>query len=676
MAFSPSKLGLKRVRNDGENGGTPSTPTRQRTTPPAQLSPTIRAKEKRDYARGLKKARHDDDSNDGSGEESDISTPRANRPKTQKDAFNDSAPIHAEALESMMELELRKLLGLIRDTSVHREWPEKIRQLATALAFRIVPEAFMEPEADSVSNVPQNDDLKRLATSIEKIAHEVSVLQGRLDGVTPRGTGNKSAANTASTSDAKSSHAKGPVIKPAPKNTQTTPKVNPPTPKNPLAAYHPSRLIVTIRDGPLGAGNRLSEREAVNAINERLAAADDSKHLRVVAVRYNEKSNCVVFTREDQTAAELQQHEAKFLSVLAGPGATAKTLLDKPWYKVQINGVDTGSSEGRIHTSEEIWDELRLNNPVFESVALLHAPRWMRPEGDLSDQRASSVVLAFKSEEDALSVLHKGVLIAFGRFCRTAKHDDRPPLQQCSRCWQLGHFANRCQAETRCRLCGEGHPEVDHPWNVQDGEDIDMGRKSTRMAELRCAICEGKHAANSRDCPMRRRAIGSTREGETTAKATKRAKAKGKGKERAQDGGWTEVTARGGGRANPPSRTKRTADAGGPTAGPSSSAGASGRLPPSTSGNSFQGLQIEEGEIEEEGAGAPAARGDETSERMKLDKLKASHAGLTEEEAREVLKEKGGNIVAALQLLQERSHQAAQQRVDRTDKAVRPLNEN
>lgn len=396
LAFSPHKLlGRKRGRNNSSERGVMQTPTRPREAPE---SPTITVNERRKQRKDEMETRHgrkEREENDGQHSEGER-TPRAG--SATEDVFLERAPMHAEVENTVVEHGLKTLLSDIRDCSIHREWPDKIKKMAAAIAYRIVPEAFTPTAADPGLNSQQNNDLTRLTSNIERIAQQVSSIQARLDGAPYRNSGSKVVASTESHSDAKTSHARGPLIKPAPKTTHPQTKPNPPLPKNPLAAYHPSRLIVTIKDGPLGAGNRPSERDAVNAINERLAAADDSKHLRVVAVRFNEKSNCVVITREDQTAAELQQHEQKFLSVLAGPGATAKTLLDKPWYKIQINGVDTGKDEGKLYTSDEIWEELRLNNPSLEKVSLLHPPRWMRTEGDLADLRASSVVLAFRTE--------------------------------------------------------------------------------------------------------------------------------------------------------------------------------------------------------------------------------------------------------------------------------------
>ncbi|KAJ6513040.1 Endonuclease/exonuclease/phosphatase, partial [Mycena sanguinolenta] len=186
---------------------------------------------------------------------------------------------------------------------------------------------------------------------------------------------------------------------------------------NQLASYHPSRLIVNLRDAPTGAG-RLSEREVVQVINTRLSEHEESKHLIVTAARYNNKSSCIIFTREDQTAEELQKHERKFIGDLAR-GGRATTLLDTPWHKIQIHGMYTGYPEGRILTGEEVWAELCRNSPSLAKMELLHPPRWMRSVGDMEreGQTSSSVVVALKNEEDATALLARRMVAGFARFC-------------------------------------------------------------------------------------------------------------------------------------------------------------------------------------------------------------------------------------------------------------------
>ncbi|KAJ7223657.1 hypothetical protein C8J57DRAFT_972668, partial [Mycena rebaudengoi] len=171
--------------------------------------------------------------------------------------------------------------------------------------------------------------------------------------------------------------------------------------------------------------------------------------------------------------------------------------LDTPWHKVQIHGVYTGTVDGTILTGEEIWSELCANNPVLARMVLLHPPRWMRPVADMErdGQVASSVVIALRNEEDAATLLERKTVAAFTRFCEVKRHTDKPPAQQCNKCWGFGHARPYCKGEAKCRLCSGTHEEKDH--------DVEMGeaaRDRLTAVRIKCAQCAGEHVANDRRC--------------------------------------------------------------------------------------------------------------------------------------------------------------------------------
>ncbi|KAJ7434184.1 hypothetical protein B0H11DRAFT_1620039, partial [Mycena galericulata] len=138
--------------------------------------------------------------------------------------------------------------------------------------------------------------------------------------------------------------------------------------------------------------------------------------------------------------------------------------LDTPWHKVQIHGVYTGIPDGGLLTGEEVWNEMCSNNPALAKMALLHPPRWMRPTADMvrEGQVISSVVVALKNEEDAAALLGRRSVAAYALFCDVKRHTDKPPTQQCNKCWAFGHVRPHCKNEAKCRLCGENHEEKDH----------------------------------------------------------------------------------------------------------------------------------------------------------------------------------------------------------------------
>ncbi|KAK7001175.1 hypothetical protein R3P38DRAFT_2413894, partial [Favolaschia claudopus] len=103
----------------------------------------------------------------------------------------------------------------------------------------------------------------------------------------------------------------------------------------------------------------------------------------------------------------------------------------------------------------------------------------------------SSVVIALKDEDDAKTLIEMGTLTAYSSFCNVKKHSDKPPTQQCNKCWGFGHSRPQCKGDAKCRLCGEPHEEKDHSVRANAepiGDDSEMADAGT---QIKCAQCGG-----------------------------------------------------------------------------------------------------------------------------------------------------------------------------------------
>ncbi|KAF8159350.1 hypothetical protein B0H34DRAFT_635501, partial [Crassisporium funariophilum] len=141
---------------------------------------------------------------------------------------------------------------------------------------------------------------------------------------------------------------------------------------------------------------------------------------------------------------------------------------DKKWYKVQIDGINTGSltiGDGRVlHTAETIHSELLACNPLYAQLQdnIVAKPRWLRTDEELRTTPRSSVVFALDDETAAKQVLNLRSLAAFGRHCTLRAFQDRPPVLQCRNCWRYDHNTDRCKEDQRCRICSGLHAESEH----------------------------------------------------------------------------------------------------------------------------------------------------------------------------------------------------------------------
>ena len=216
----------------------------------------------------------------------------------------------------------------------------------------------------------------------------------------------------------------------------------------------------------------------------------------------------IISTRSDQTAEELIKFQDSFNHILTNIHSEQAVILreDKRWFKIQIDGVNTGSlsiGNGRIlHSAEAVHTELLACNPLYnKSQNLLVAkPRWLRTDEELYTTPKSSLVFALTDEPTARLILDQRSLAAFGRHCSVRAFQDRPPVTQCRNCWRLDHTTRLCKETQRCRLCSAQHDEKDHqhtpPANCQKcciaqeyGDTMDMTAEEQCPHELKCLNC-------------------------------------------------------------------------------------------------------------------------------------------------------------------------------------------
>ncbi|KAF7975490.1 hypothetical protein HWV62_9407 [Athelia sp. TMB] len=262
------------------------------------------------------------------------------------------------------------------------------------------------------------DTAERLA-KVEKATRETQDTVSKLQSNHPTATSSSTSPPNAN-QQPKTTTALGPTYSPEPKRSTAEPK-----PKhNPLTAHHPSRLVIQIENG-LPADQRPPPHELVNAINSRLQAGEDSKHLRVVSVTWNKNGNCIVFTRQDQAAAELLKFQDRFVDLVA-KGNPAIAREDKKWYKIQVDGVRTGAFDAipNIYSPNTLHAELSANNPIYANLKLTQMPRWMRTREELCLIAHSSMNFAVEDKEQYEHLINNvKVLSAVG-----ASATKKPPV--------------------------------------------------------------------------------------------------------------------------------------------------------------------------------------------------------------------------------------------------------
>ncbi|KAF6761936.1 Endonuclease/exonuclease/phosphatase, partial [Ephemerocybe angulata] len=205
----------------------------------------------------------------------------------------------------------------------------------------------------------------------------------------------------------------------AQQNGSPKPKVVP-APTNPMKSHHHTRLIVVL-DPPVNEIERTKYDPAniVSAVNAELAQHEDSKALQVVAAKLNTKGNLVIHTRDDINAEDLLPHANKFVDTIS-MGRAATAMVDKPWYKVQVDGVATGTltvaGNRALHSEERVHRELMTCNPAYAMAVtnITANPRWLRTSEERAKCLNSSVVFAV-DDENRSRIAHRPRCMAYVR---------------------------------------------------------------------------------------------------------------------------------------------------------------------------------------------------------------------------------------------------------------------
>ncbi|KAG7087863.1 hypothetical protein E1B28_013801 [Marasmius oreades] len=316
------------------------------------------------------------------------------------------------------------------------------------------------------------------------------------------------------------------------------------TPEKATAAHHPSRLVVRFKPDGIKEYNKISPEELTRNINGAMRNANIMRAGQgiptkdpplVVAARYTERnSSLVISTREDQTAEQLMDFFDDFKGALAIDIGKYKleAHADKKWFKIQVDNVATLDYYGEVLEPDSIQKELSTNNPSVQELEktghLSMPPRWLIPAEELKRQsrKRSSFIFATDVEEAAVKIVKGGYLALFGQYCGVRPFQDRPPVQQCNDCWRYGHFTKTCKYTRTCRLCSsEDHDENQHQAicsncraeaTAEDLDDVDMAGECVH--HTKCGNCyragnteDLGHAANSRECPIRKNLYGTVR---------------------------------------------------------------------------------------------------------------------------------------------------------------------
>ena len=402
----------------------------------------------------------------------------------------------AELLKTVLEIN-KTVSALAEKVENNREKVELLREEASYNATAV------------------SEQIKLISLTTTDTLSRIAALEGKATTHNPRATA------TQPNVDDTTSHTTGPLYKPKGKldTNLTTNKQN----TNPLTAHHPCHAVIRFLPDGIREEDRMEPALVVSTINNALANTQSlkAKHIKAVAASYNNHGNLIVSTRADQLATDLLQYAETFLPLIS-QGYKTSALEDKRWFKIQVDGVSTHSMANlgprTLLTAEAVHAELMACNPTYAQAIdhIVAPPRWMCTQEELRNTLRSSLVFTIDDEDTARELLRGNSLAAFARYCPLRAYQDRPPVKQCKNCWGWDHTANKCKAQTRCRLCAGEHREEDHITDRDCRKCEALGESKGMVVDtahcihnLHCANCstishitEKDHTADARRCPV------------------------------------------------------------------------------------------------------------------------------------------------------------------------------
>jgi hypothetical protein len=241
-------------------------------------------------------------------------------------------------------------------------------------------------------------------------------------------------------------------------------------------------------------------------LNREFHRLPTSADLTVLGAQWTATGNCKISFLPDTNIKKVC-HEAhlNIIRRAASGGRDVKIEPNAKWSKFVINGVLARDADNELFSEETLDAALRLN-PFFADpkIRVTQKPRFVKRPTEITGARSSVSFSILDPDGSVGRRLLKQHLFMFGTPVTIREWRDKPQLTQCKRCWVLGHTASSCRDKPTCRECGSRahHTSEDHRKKCPSCVGADA---SVACSHFKCINCKGVHAADSPDCPSRKK---------------------------------------------------------------------------------------------------------------------------------------------------------------------------
>jgi hypothetical protein len=232
----------------------------------------------------------------------------------------------------------------------------------------------------------------------------------------------------------------------------------------------------------------------VTKINERLHELEAT--FKVQSASWTDAGNLVLIVPTPEDATKMVEAFEEWTACL--PTKASHAQLDTKTHQIVIQRAYLRNEHDEPMSSAEIEKELYDSNGI-KGNSLALRPRILVTRSTLNNVNYGPIMIAFRNETDAEHYKTYGIFFK-GEHCYTRDYIETKRINRCRNCHELTHPTRSCNCKPRCIHCtSTDHTSTDHPKHEckECGEDITCPHNN-----LKCANCNGNHAANDPGCSV------------------------------------------------------------------------------------------------------------------------------------------------------------------------------
>ena len=168
----------------------------------------------------------------------------------------------------------------------------------------------------------------------------------------------------------------------------------------------------------------------VDFINGTLEMATQDSNIRIAGMLYLKNGRPITVAAESTTAEALIPHRTTILRTITGIWEPVAAWVDDQQFRVKLNGVPTKGLDKEPLSPSDIVNQVANTWGPAKQALLAQPPSWISPANKLDQKTCSSIIIPFKSQQDALNFLQYRDFLVFGERCRASIYVEHPPPRQ------------------------------------------------------------------------------------------------------------------------------------------------------------------------------------------------------------------------------------------------------